>query len=256
MGYHPNRYVLYSATKSYGRKPRFINNNEDSLPQGFTSLYAVDGETAKAIVEEGTTKGFKGVVWGQKLWLDVDNYEAASEVEERLKKMKLAFVAYDSGSKGAHFGIERKAMPSHLLPSRDKAWVKEHFPEADVSIYTHLHPFRTPGTVHEITGRVKRLVAAESGNTLTLPPRREEMLIVPKSTNELSVFDCFRVMYNIGPAENGERHAQLVRLAYALKDDAGVDAETALWWSLEVNKRFQSPKTQEEVERIVRSIYG
>lgn len=248
-------YVLYNPTASYGAKPRFISVR-DSGVQGFISLYQVEETTAKAIESAGTTEGFKGVVWSPFLWIDVDSYEAAEKVEERLQSMELSYTAYDSGGRGAHFCIPRKAEPSHLLPARDKAWVKANFPEADTSIYTHLHPFRIPGTVHEKTGRVKEVVSGYVGKELELPPYEKRAMKVDPTPSGVSVFDCFRVMSNISPATRGDRHKQLVNVAFALKDDASVTAQVALWWVSEVNKRFVPPLEDWELEKLIRSVYG
>jgi hypothetical protein len=246
-------YYLYSRSKSYGPVPTFLDLSE--LPtEGFISLYFVTQTTAAALHEEGTTAGFKGAVWGPRLWVDVDDYTKAGAVESRLRNMGLHFDSYDSGGKGAHFGILRNHAPSHLLPAKDKQWVQRNIPEADLSIYTHLHPFRLEGTHHEDTGRVKVLVASCPGQALTLPPLDTKIQKVPQG--EKSIFDCFRVMSNISPVSEGERHDQLVRLTYALRDDAKVGLYSALWVVDQVNKRFEKPKEYHEIEKIISSIYA
>jgi hypothetical protein len=57
------------------------------------------------------------------------------------------------------------------------------------------------------------------------------------------------------PVPQGERHYALVRLVYALRDDARVEASTAMWWANEVNKLFDEPKTYEQLEQLIGSIY-
>lgn len=249
-------YHLYSPGKWVTDPVRFINDVGSGAVSGFQSLYAVDATTTTALIRENTAKFFKGVVWSERLWVDVDSYEGAEEVEKTLKKMNLDFVAYDSGGKGAHFGILRDHPPSHLLPMKDKVWVKSHLPPTDTSIYTHMHLFRIAGTVHELTGRRKELVIERRGSALRLPPLEEKALIVSEGQLAESIFDCYRVMANTVPAINGERHHTLVRLTYALKDEAKLPAETALWWLFETNKLFNEPKHEDEVTKIIRSIYG
>lgn len=254
-------YCLYSSGKHYGASPTFIRR--DQLPrEGFTSLYWVTKETAEAIVAAGTTAGFKGCVWAERLWMDFDSYPAAERAEGRLRGMGYDFIAFDTGGRGAHFGILRSSHPSHLLPVRDKRWVTENFPEADRSIYTHLHPFRLEGTAHEKTGDSKRLVCDVRGSTLELPPfEKEELSIDTSSSGQRgvkSVFSCYRVMREVTAApsvKSGERHYALVRLIYALRDDAGVDAMSALYWVLEWNKFLREPKDEQETAKVVQSIY-
>jgi hypothetical protein len=249
-------YYLVTPGRLYEPSPTFVHAS--GLPQhrGYSSLYAVSKEQAEAIQQEGTTKGFKGVVWSERLWLDFDSYEAAERAGEKLDACGYDFIAYDTGGRGMHFGILRNALPSHLLPNRDKAWARAHFPEADTSIYTHLHLFRLPGAIHERTGRTKHLVHRQPGKPLLLPPLpKEAQGVVPDSSGEASIFNLQRVMANTLPANNGERHHQLVRLVYALRDDAQVSRDTALWWIHEANKLHREPKTFEELERVLASIY-
>lgn len=254
------RYVIASSIKSHTAVPHLVDRVEGL--QGFTSLYAVTQETAQAIEQAGTTSHFKGVVWSERLWLDFDSYEAAAAAERRLKEMGYGFHAYDSGGRGVHFGILRDTAPSHLLPAQDKAWATEHFPDTDPSIYSHLHLFRLPGTVHESTGRKKTLVLQVPGPALTHPKwentydTRRLSHSVSNGSDPRSVFDHFRVMSNTRPVPVGERHASLVRLCYALRDDARLSPFMALWWLGEANKLFDLPKTSEELEQITRSIYG
>ena len=249
-------YYLYSDTANYGAYPNFVSIS--SLPsKGFSSLYAVTKETAEAIEQSGTTKGYKGIVWSERLWLDFDNNESAKRAEERLKVLGYDYVCYTTGNRGLHYGILRSNPPSHLLPSLDKLWVKQNFPEADSSIYTHLHPFRIPGTEHEKTGRKKELLYGRRGGTLILPPFRKEEIQIDSFGQDSgkSVFDCFFVMVNTVPVEAGQRHQTMIRLIYALKNDAGVPADLALWWVSEWNKMLSQPKEQHELEKAILSIY-
>lgn len=250
---------IYSATKSYGSKPTFIDASsvEQEAKTGFTSLYLVSQETAEALITEGTTKNFKGVVWSERLWIDIDSYKTADGVEQRLIDMEVDYVAFDSGGRGAHFGLLRDHAPSHVLPQKDRAWVKEHFPEADTSIYTHLHLFRLPQTVHETTGRQKCLVSERRGRSLTLPAYKDYLGQLEGNHTGLkkSVFECFRVMSHTVPVETGGRHEYLVKLTYALKDDAGVNAKEALFWLRHTNLLYSEPKSNEDLEKIIKSIY-
>lgn len=255
------QYGLYSSSATYGYTPVFVHR--DSLDgngyKGFSSLYLVTQEAAEAVVKAGTTQGFKGVVWSERLWLDFDSYEAAEQAELKLITEGVDYVGYDTGGRGAHFGILRNTAPSHLLPLQDRKWAEEHFPEADKSIYTHLHPFRIPGTTHDKTGGVKRLVCEQRGSAIVLPQfKKEQLHISTPSSSEgrrKSIFNCYRVMREMTPSTNGERHYSLVRLIYALKDDAKVSKEEALYWCNEWNKILLEPKSDAELEKAIQSIY-
>lgn len=252
------KYYIYSPSKHYGAKPYFVER--DGLPDktGFSSLYAVTEDTAEAIESTGTTAQFKGVVHSERLWLDFDTEESSDAAQSKLESMGYDIIVYHSGNRGIHVGILRDHAPSHLLPAKDKAWVEANFPDADRSIYTPLHLFRLPGTRHEKTGRIKEFITHIRGGALRLPAlTRQDIKLTPtvNHSGERSVFECIRVMANSTPARNGQRHPQLVRLAYALKDDIQAEPYIALWWMLEVNKMAEEPKSFEEVEQIVKSIY-
>lgn len=255
----PYLYHLYSVNATYGATPNFIVRT--ALPgSGYTSLYSVTKDTAEAIKQAGTTTSFKGVVWSERLWIDVDSYEEADRVEEGLRELNVDFIAYDSGGRGAHFGILRITEPSHLLPQQDKAWVEKWFPEADRSIYTHLHPFRLPGTIHEKTGRRKAVVCDVRGSAITLPPfKREAVQVSTPSSSEgrrKSIFNYIRVMREMKPSSNGERHYSLVRLVYALRDDVKASRAEATYWCEEWNRLLSDPKSPEELAKVIGSIYG
>ncbi len=254
---------IHSSIRGYGTSPNFVARIRLRDLSGYSSLYAVDEATAKAITASGTTAGYKGIVWSERLWIDVDDYQKADETEEVLIKLGVDYVAYDSGGRGAHFGVLRDARPSHLLPSQDKQWVRDTLPHADLSVYTHLHLFRLPNTVHERTGRLKELVRAVKGSVLQLSPLRKaevervQMVIdsVRSGGTSYSIFSNFRVLECSAQVENGERHPQLVRCAYALKE-AGAASHFALSWLRELNKSFKEPKAEWEVDNILKRVYG
>lgn len=255
---HAYRYHIHSTRLSYGTKPHFIVDGDLGRHQGFASLYAVTEADAKAIEQSGTTAGFKGSVHSERLWIDTDSYEDADRAEQTLKRMELDYVAYDSGGRGAHFGVLRECDPSHTLPQRDRAWVREHFPYADSSIYTHLHLFRLPNTVHDRTGCTKTLVRHVRGQALTLPRlESREVVLSPRQVgSSKSVLATFSVLKDSVAVDVGKRHETLVRLGYALCQDAQVDADFALRWLHEVNKLYTEPKPDEELEKIIRDVYG
>lgn len=251
-------WYLYSNAAHYGTSPTFYPTSK--LPkEGFASLYAITSDSATAIVTEGTTKQFKGVVWSPYLWIDFDSTEAAERAGSRLEQMGLTFDAYTTGNRGLHFRLYRSfdSRPSHLLPAKDKQWVREHFEGADLSIYTHLHPFRMEGTVHDKTGQRKSLVFEHKGSSITVPALKEEAFTSAAASQPRgrSVFDNFKLMANTVPIHNGNRQYFLIRQLYALRE-SGVPADIALWWVQNWSLMLAEPKSDEELEKAVRSIYG
>lgn len=248
---------LYTPGKLHSVAPTFMDGIRGDV-KGFASIFAIDKGTAEAIQQAGTTISFKGVVWSDTLWIDTDSYEAADQVELKLKEMGYAYISYDTGGRGAHFGIYLSVPPSHVLPYQCKAWVGEHFGGlADLSIYTHLHLFRIPGTRHERTGRPKAFVGRHEGRALVLPrwePKSKPLTAVASNAS-VSFFDNHRVQSNLIPASNGQRHHQLVKLIYALKDSQGLDASTATWVCSEWNKTCEEPKDEAAIQKAVDSIY-
>lgn len=256
-------YALWQPTV-YSTSFRFIPVHQ--LPShGFSSTYLVSAAEADAITKSGSKAGFKGTVWSERLWIDVDNYDDARSIKEQLEKDGYDFICYDSGNRGFHFGLRRAASPTHFLPELDKEWVRSAYPDlakrgaVDTSIYKNLNLFRCPGGRHEKSGRFKELIASAVG-TRTLdftgksPSESRQSRVVANKSGS-SIFDDSYISLLTVPAHNGQRHKALVRLAYALKG-RGEQQEIAMWYLLELNKWFEVPKEEAEVEQIVESIYN
>lgn len=257
-------YRIGSTTSILGCPPIFYRS--DLLQQkgcSFASVYAVRREDAEAIaITAGTAAGFKGIVWSQRLWIDFDNQEGTIQARKLLKEREYDYVEYDTGGRGSHFGILRTTMASHTLPATDRLWVSENLPLADLSLYWHLHLIRLPGAIHERTGRTKTLVARQSGQPLILPKllpdNKRDYRDTPKDDfkERPSIFACWQVVSLLtGTGVNGTRHKHLVDLALALKNDANISHDEAIWVCSEVNRGFDDPKHPEEVEKIVRWAY-
>lgn len=251
-------YYLYSPGLYHTPAPIFYHR--DNLPkEGFASVYAVTRDTAKTIIEAGTTKGFKGIVWSPEITLDFDTYESGQRAEVTLKEMGYAFDVYDTGGRGLHVTINRDCNASHFLPVLDRDWVRKLFPEADLSPYTHLHLFRLTGTTHN-TGRVKSLVRSHPGEALNLrdykikEETKRESSLQSEGASEASIFFNHQIMCLSHPVKEGDRHRTLVQLVYKLKEQ-GLSIDAAEWWVGQVNAGYLLPKAKEELEKIVKSIY-
>lgn len=249
-----------STTNVLGRPPRFYSSDR-LVAEGckFASVYAVRQEDAAAIEDTAqTAAGFKGVVWSFRLWADFDTEEAGAAACKFLKGQGIAHTVYHTGGRGLHVGVDRAADPSHTLPMQDKLWAEQHLPGCDLSLYWHLHLIRLPGTLHERTGLPKRLLYSWPGSQLTLPPYApaERMSSVPKQEGDRrSIFEAWNIVSKLTQDVSISRQKHLVLLAVALRREAGVTEEEALWVSLEVNRGFDEPKEASEVERIVEWAY-
>jgi hypothetical protein len=251
------RFFFFSTDKFYPTPLVYSDKASDPAIR-FTTLYNVTEESALRVRGEGTVAGFSGPSWSERLWLDIDGYDKAETVELKLKRLGLDYVAYDSGSKGAHFGLLRNHPPSHLLYKKDKRWVLDNFPEADKSIYTPLHLFRLPGSTHEATGRRKEIVSENRTGKSVEFSKETELVHTPyKSSSHVgtSLFLDPRFNTSVKVMENGERHYALVKAAYALKDK-GADINTARWVLEELNKTFREEKEPFEVNKIVEGIFS
>lgn len=259
-------YVIWQPQKLRLGPPRFVRA-ADCPWFGFCSIYQVDEETAQTLSASGTTAGFKGVVWSERLWIDIDSNEAAQAVKERLYAQGLDLVVYDTGNRGLHFGILRSCPPSRALPGKDKTWVSENVPEADLSLYSHLHLLRRPGARHEKTGRRKHEIARRRGSALDLSRLEvKEPRSVVEGFNEqrarTSIFKDFLVTKYSQPNRStdarpvdGSRHQQLVNLCFSLKN-RGESPDIAFWWICNVLSSFREPKYNEgHVEKIIESVY-
>lgn len=253
-------YRIGSVSSYLGRPPVLYRSNElTKSGMHFASVYAVREEDARYIQEAGTAAHFKGIVWSQKLWVDLDTDESARAAQSKLKELGYAFSVYTTGNRGCHIGIARDARPSHILPIQDKQWVKANLPGADLSLYWHLHLIRLPGAIHEETGRPKQLVYEVDGKAVELQPYNPEEAEKPATESSLgrkSIFNSYEVMSNLVEGSQKSRHQQLLTLAGNLKSDCKVSIDEALWVCKEVNNGFMEPKTEHEIERIVRWVYG
>ncbi len=239
--------------------PDFRVLQQSDLPNtGFSSVYAIDESSAEALQRTQNYVGFKGVVWSDKLWIDADTEEAAIKIDAGLRESGLGFTRYTTGNRGAHFGINREAAPSQLLPEQDKAWVKARYPEADLKLYGHLHMFRLPGTVHEKTGKPKEIVATVEGTTIIhgRPDKKRAVQSLGSLMNPSteSVFVDNTIMNNSVPCTNGQRHYALLSVAtkFSMRKE---DPKIALWWLREINKMFTEPKSEEELNKLIHWAY-
>lgn len=234
--------------------------HRDDIPSsGFRSLYGVTEPTAKAIESAGTFEDFKGVVYEEKLWVDCDTEESSKAVETYLEETGLGYEKWTTGNRGAHFGINRKANPSQLLPAQDKAWCKARLSGIDMGLYSHLHLFRMAGCPHHKTGLRKALIKKVEGGFIShdsnFRPKREIESYETKPKDSFgSVFEDGWVMAWSAPQDHGDRNKALSNVAYRLAQ-RGEDQSFTKRWLEHMNLMFGEPKPQSEINKIVHFAY-
>ena len=124
----------------------------------------------------GSIKGFaatKPVCHSDVVLLDFDDCkDEARKFYTFIKERGYTFRVYDSGNRSIHFHIKRDYIASSLLPKMDKAWVSKYAPKADLSLYSSMHFYRLPNTVHSETGKKKVLIEEVIGNNTLITTQR------------------------------------------------------------------------------------
>ena len=136
---------------------------------GFRSVYAYTEEVARTILEAKTTSILRGQpVYSDMLLIDFDAFDPA-EFRKLLLRNGIAFQVWDSGNRSIHFHIPIVPMFGPDVPSMQKAWVKQHAPDADISFYHAAGIYRLPGTYHaKNPGHCKKLLEERSGSALEI----------------------------------------------------------------------------------------
>jgi len=230
---------------------------ETSLPPaGFCSVYGVSETDAKALLEAGTYAGFKGVVHpGKWLWIDIDEESEVELAKAKAKQLGVEHRVYTTGNRGCHISIRRDLSASQYAPDVDKAWVKEHFPYADLRLYTHLHLLRQVGAIHEKTGNKKSLLYTSPGSTLFLEYSNQAKKERPWNESNITSVFANRVILDLSiPHEAGSRRKYMLRLAAELARTNN-PIEFSLVWMVNVNM-LGDPLDYEDLERIVHWAYS
>lgn len=198
-------------------------------------------------------------MWSKFLFVDFDDkFEAAKAFKDYLIANSITFTEWDSGNRSIHFHILREVEPSKHLPNTDWLWITEHAPEADRSLYAKggLHPYRLPGTVHENTGRPKKLLYKHQGKPLHLEIQEEKPIEESQAVDtegNSSLFIDSRVMRNINGFVEGARYFPTLKLASYLSRQ-GYTSEFVEQWIREVNKLSYPPLPEDRLLKIFRSI--
>ena len=222
---------------------------------GYRSMYQVNS-LGKDHIEHNGLRNFKDTrlpVWSNELFVDFDHsLTEAKDLFIKLEKQQVQFKVFFSGGKGWHFHIKRDIEPSMHVPHSDKEFVKVLAPGADLKIYTHLHPFRLEGTVHEKTGYKKVLKYEKAGKPLNVELKVHEVNF-HKITSEGSVFNDFEIMSLTNGINEGSRNHAMFKLAKLLLE-RGESLDFIEGWVRNVNVLNTPPLEEYELDNLLRGI--
>lgn len=244
------------------RSANLIPETDLKGKHGYASIYSFREEHAQAIIANGSSQGFKQYpVLARFLVIDLDDGGASlPAVLEKLKGQNVGYTLYESGGKGYHVFVNCEQKESVDLPYQHKILAKQVAPACDVSLYRHSSLIRLPGTIHEKTGKPKTLLEVFKGSEiLTLPevietaPSLSELVV----GNKEALFLYYSTISNAlsKPMGAGFRRNALWRISVD-GARAGIPYDRVLADCLTVNSEFEQPKSEEEVDAIVRRSYG
>lgn len=206
---------------------------------GFRSVYCYDEVVAQHIQDSRSTRDLRGVlVHSDTLFLDFDNVDN-TYFRDFLIRQGIGFELYDSGNRSMHYHIPITPMAGITVPAAQKAWVKQHAPDADMSFYHPSGQYRLPRTYHAKTGKPKILVQSYSGQLLSIPEYRASNVPVAFRTEGGSRESL--IMLLVTRKGEGGRRPHIFQLATCAAE-LGMDFEETLehlrWWN---SHRCDSP---------------
>jgi hypothetical protein len=227
---------------------------------GYQSLYFFSREDAQEIRARGHSRGFSQyAVFAGSLVIDLDDGEASvHRLEARLAELGYGYDIWFSGGKGYHIILFHPLLHSRWLPYSHRVFVEQLCPEADFSLYQHGRLISLPGRVHEKTGKRKRFIKTVKGVNVDIPiiePPVDVFNFTPGGG--LNEFQAgLRRIADLSVIEPtpGNRHTALWGASKELAK-AGVPMETTLALILEVNQRWQHPKSVEDATASVHQAY-
>lgn len=231
------------TVKRYG-PPRLVPLDTVDNFTGFRSVYAFPPSSVSRIQEANSTKFMQGlVVYSDTLFMDFDDYEP-TEFRQWLKDQGIAYTEWDSGNRSVHFHIEIEPMEGPDVPASQRAWVKEHAPNADVSFYHATGLYRLPRTFHyKNPGHCKTLVDMNPGHRLVIPMAERSELSY--QVGELCPQEEFFIQLT-AKQRSGNRRPHLWLLA-TMAAESGIPYDDAVEYLRWHNSRFANPSHDDSV---------
>jgi hypothetical protein len=227
---------------------------------GFSSVYGFPDETQACIESIESIRGINGLpLYSDMLYLDFDSEDGVEEAEAMLQGMGVGFKKYTTGNRGCHFHIPTVPITSPILPSIHKAFVDNHFPKADLSLYKYSGLIRNVGTWHiKNPGKRKLLVKEVVGSLLTIeivPPKdRGRIKFVYEELDQTEADFLLGTML-LKEIHEGKRNNTVYMMAFLAKT-AGMDYTEAEDLLGKYNQtHIFPPLDNREFKSVIRSCY-
>ncbi len=246
--------ALVAYKENYDSSTRILTYKMLPKEGGFISTYCYDIELYNYHRLNGcSVKGFaatKPVCHSDVVLLDFDDCkDEARKFYTFIKERGYTFRVYDSGNRSIHFHIKRDYIASSLLPKMDKAWVSKYAPKADLSLYSSMHFYRLPNTIHSGTGKKKVLIEEVIGNNTVIDYpeistetfRYEDRLLSPSD-----LFNDGFITNSIWGFHNGNRDNNMFKLIKRLSEFGG--REFVEVFVRAVNAQSDPPLDNERIE--------
>lgn len=238
-------YIEIRPTLKRGGAPKLVPMEDQAKYTGFRSVYAFPLEVAEYIKDANSTRFMQGIdVYSDTLFMDFDDCDPI-EFRQWLKDSNIAYEEWDSGNRSVHFHIQIEPMEGPDVPSSQRAWVKKHAPQADVSFYHPTGIYRLPRTYHSKNpGHCKTLVELNSGIPLKIPVTTRTIAPVPTAQDTGNQEEFFTAL--LQKQTSGHRRPHLWLLA-TLAAESGITYERAVEYLQWHNSNFAAPPHDEAV---------
>jgi len=249
----------YCTAVNY-RYGNVIDNLEGKT--GYRSIFGFSEKDSLEIRKSRSSSNFSGFCqYADTLFIDLDDGDkSVGVVSDWLNKNEINYTVWSSGGKGYHFHISIDPMYSIDAAHSHKEYVRKLCEalkiEADLSIYRASGLIRLPDTVHEKTGRIKKLLEKKEGYLLEIPLTEKDIFVPVMELDDAGLF--FKAVTRLAVAKEqpmlGMRHTTLWSIAKSFCD-AGVSYETTLELLERLNESWQNRKDLKEVTRAVQQAY-
>lgn len=228
--------------------------------KGFRSLYCFDESARDYFQQIGKIKGLKQFpVGGDELFIDIDNDEQLfKDTLEKIKKAGYKFEAWESGGKGYHIILFHEFIFDKNLPFWQREWVKDRKITSDLCIYEHGRLIRLPHTLHQKTGKPKKLLENSEGRFISLPidrtpPKQELKAGRTQGEGDVGLLGIMLQKFDFDPIYNGSRNNRIYALLRCYKEVGFSESSCEEFASL-LNERLEEPLDESELSLILKGI--